>query len=61
MQTSNRLFDDLARVASGAFRKKLEDLGTTPLDESPAYFKHFLSEDIARWRDVIHAAHIHQQ
>ena len=48
-------------VASGAFRKKLEDLGTTPLDESPAYFKHFLSEDIARWRDVIHAAHIHQQ
>jgi tripartite-type tricarboxylate transporter receptor subunit TctC len=40
-------------VSSPDFRKKLEDLGTDPMTETPEYFKKFLDEEIVRWRDII--------
>lgn len=40
-------------VETPDFRKKLEDLGTDPMTETPEYFKKFLDEEIVRWREII--------
>jgi tripartite-type tricarboxylate transporter receptor subunit TctC len=44
-------------VANPAFSKQLEDLGTQPIKESPEYFKKFLADEIARWREIVHQSH----
>jgi len=39
------------------FRKKLEDMGTSPMSGSPEDFKKFLDDEIVRWRKVVRDSH----
>ncbi|WP_094842804.1 tripartite tricarboxylate transporter substrate binding protein [Bordetella genomosp. 11] len=38
-------------------RKRFEDLGMAPMAESPAFFKKFLADEIARWRTIVQQSH----
>lgn len=45
-------------IRDPAFRAQMEKQGAEPIEETPAYFARFLSEDIARWQPVVKASGI---
>ena len=47
-----------AVLATDAFKKKLRDLGATPLPMTPEAFGALMKEDTQKWGDVIRAANI---
>nr|WP_315593460.1 tripartite tricarboxylate transporter substrate binding protein [uncultured Cupriavidus sp.] len=45
-------------VADPAFRARMQTDGAETMSESPEYFKRFLADDIARWREVVKAGNV---
>lgn len=45
-------------VADPAFRERMQTEGAETMAESPEYFRKFLADDIARWRQVVTAGNV---
>ncbi|GJG98581.1 tripartite tricarboxylate transporter substrate binding protein [Cupriavidus pauculus] len=45
-------------VNDPAFRERMQTEGAETMAESPDYFKRFLANDIARWREVVKAGNV---
>jgi tripartite-type tricarboxylate transporter receptor subunit TctC len=58
----DRWYQEIARiVALPDVRERLETLGFAPIANSPEEFTQRLKTEMAKWRQIVHAAHIRMQ
>ncbi|WP_179283387.1 tripartite tricarboxylate transporter substrate binding protein [Bordetella genomosp. 9] len=60
--TPQAIVDKLNKAVNQAMtepelRQRFEDLGMAPMNESPAFFKKFLADEITRWRAIVQESH----